>query len=123
MQLKNLKHFLKKQLAEGPCNVEEVKQWCEARKIPEDISSLDPHQILVPDYLAVDASSLYIFVTTKHLIETSSKASCIQTDATYNTNVHDYPCIVTGSLDANHHFHVTGYTSSGKPNAQRCMSR
>lgn len=107
-QLKNLKYTLKKQHAEGPCNVEEVKEWCEARAIPQDLASLDPHQILVPDYLAVNAESLYIFLTTKHLVETSSKASCIQTDATYDTNAHGFPCIVTGSLDANHKFHVTG---------------
>lgn len=108
VQLKNLKHALKKQTAEGPCNVEEVRQWCEARSIPKDLSLLDPHQVVIPDYLAVDAGTLYIFLTTKHLIETSSRASCIQTDATYDTNAHGFPCILTGSLDANRIFHVTG---------------
>lgn len=108
VQLKNLKHAVKKDLAEGPCSVEEVKAWCEARSIPEDISTLDPHQVIVPDFLAVDAKTLYIFLTTKHLVETSCRASCIQTDATYDTNAHGYPCVVTGSLDANHKFHFTG---------------
>lgn len=99
----------KGKLATGPSTLFEVKEWCESRAIPDDLQSLGDHDVIVPIYHASEAQRLYIFMTTKHLSSVCSSADILQVDGTYKLNVHGYPAIVTGSLDANRKFHGTGF--------------
>lgn len=99
----------KGKLATGPSTLFEVRQWCESRAIPDDLQGLGDHDVIVPMYHAAEAQRLYIFITTKHLSKVCNSADILQVDGTYKLNLHDYPAIVTGSLDSNRKFHATGF--------------
>lgn len=101
-------------MASGPSTLEGFKEWCEQRSVPEDLSSIGDHDVVAPYFYANAPGSLYVYLTTKHLTGVNSVADCLMTDGTYKLNYHSFPGIVTGSLDANHHFHATGFHLSSK---------
>ena len=101
--------YAKSKQATGPSTLFEVREWCEKRVIPEDLATLGDHDVIVPVFHTTEAERLYIFITTKHLSRVCGSADCFQVDGTCKLNIHNYPAIVTGSLDANHKFHGTGF--------------
>lgn len=101
-------------MATGPQTLEGFREWCEQRAVPEDLSALDDHDVVVPVYYANAPGRLYVYLTTKWLTHVNSLAGCLMTDGTYKLNFHGFPGIVTGSLDADHHFHGTGFHLTSK---------
>lgn len=59
--------------------------------------------------VSADQTELQFVVSTRRLLLTALRFRVLSCDATYKTNVHGYPLMILGGLDANQKLHVLAY--------------
>lgn len=108
-QLQGLVARSQKKNRKGELVVGELRQWCMEHLMPSDpaaIEALDEHTIVVSEF-EVTPQKVYVTLTSKKMAATCARAECLQTDATHNTNWHNYPLIVVGHQDKNRHMYAS----------------
>lgn len=90
---------------ESKISLGELEQWLKERStIP-----VDEHSVFVVHYeVDYDAPSFRFFLSTKNLIEQSSKSNIVHADTTYKLNYEGFPVLVIGTTDLDRHLHPSG---------------
>ena len=125
-ELKKLYNYLptfkKTQIGKTNMALGELAEWCDKNSnLPEadlpDEAFVANHEIfdIDDDTNQNDIPESYekgdvfrIFITTRRLIELSTKFSILQTDGTYKLLWQGFPVLLLGSSDANRVFHTVG---------------
>lgn len=104
-QLSNLVQRTRAALKPQPLSIGSLREWCEGRLVPPDLSQVCPHRVFVAVYEVSD-SLIYIMMTSKRLMDICIRGQTLQTDATFKLNWEGLPVILTGVTDANRVFHA-----------------
>lgn len=80
-------------------------------KMGEVVEYLE-HRKTFETEISADETELQFVMSTSKLLQTAKRFRVIACDATYKTNVHGYPLLILGGLDANQKLHVLAYCIS-----------
>jgi hypothetical protein len=103
-QLTNLITYYRRQKNPEIFSVYDFNQWCINHKY--DDNSL--HTTFVPYYSINSVNDIFVFFTTKQLIQQIQLTTLLQVDATYKLTWNNLPLLVFGASDADRHFHPFG---------------
>jgi len=85
-------------------SIYDFNEWCSNHKY--DVNSL--HSTYVPYYSINNIDDIFVFFTTKQLIQQIQNTSLLQIDATYKLTWNDLPLLVFGASAADRHFRPFG---------------
>ena len=118
-QLTNLITYYRRQNNPEIFSVYDFNQWCINHKY--DDNSL--HTTFVPYYSINNSNDIFVFFTTKQLIQQIQLTTLLQVDATYKLTWNDLPLLVFGASDADRHFRPFGVALISSDEDSKCFNQ
>ena len=81
-------------------SIYDFSRWCMSHKYDDNFL----HSTFAPYYSMNNIDDIFVFFTTKQLIQQIQYTSLLQVDATYKLTWNDLPLLVFGASDADRHF-------------------
>jgi len=92
-QLSNLISYARRQKNPEIFSVYDFNQWCINHQYNDNL----PHSTFVPYYSINNINDIFVFFTTKQLIQNMQLTNLLQVDATYKLTWNDLPLLVFGA--------------------------
>ena len=116
-QLSNLISYARRQKNPEIFSVYDFIQWCNNHQYNDNLL----HSTFVPYFRINNINDIFVFFTTKHLIQLTKLSTVLQIDATYKLTWNELPLLVFGASDADRHFRPFGLALISSDEGSSCF--